>query len=155
MCIDEGMGLCPWGVLGQGGFKTSAQLEQTEKSEGRQSPPREAAAKVSKVLEAVAERKGVPGKVTSVALAYVMGKTPYVFPIVGTRKVEHLKGNIEALELRLDEVDIKEIEAAVPFELGFPMDLLGGGDPSKNWLLNLAGHFDYVGEKGSLSLGGK
>lgn len=30
-------------------------------------------------------------------LAYVMHKTPNVFPIVGGRRIEHLKGNIEAL----------------------------------------------------------
>lgn len=30
-----------------------------------------------------------------VALAYVMQKTPYVFPVIGGRKVEHLKANIE------------------------------------------------------------
>lgn len=44
-----------------------------------------------------------------------MAKTPYVFPIVGGRKVDHLKGNIEALGLELSEDDIKKIDDAVCF----------------------------------------
>jgi aryl-alcohol dehydrogenase-like predicted oxidoreductase len=51
---------------------------------------------------------------------------PYVFPIIGVRKLEHLKSNIEALEkVRLSPEDIKELEAANPIEWGFPHDMLG------------------------------
>lgn len=49
-----------------------------------------------------------------------MQKTPYVFPIIGGRKVEHLHANIEALDIALTPEHIKRIEGAVPFELGFP-----------------------------------
>lgn len=56
----------------------------------------------------------------AVAIAYVMQKTPYVFPIIGGRKVEHLHANIEALNIALTPEHIKRIEGAVPFELGFP-----------------------------------
>lgn len=31
----------------------------------------------------------------TVALAYVMHKAPYVFAVVGGRKIEHLKANID------------------------------------------------------------
>ena len=34
-----------------------------------------------------------------VAIAYVMHKTAYVFPIIGGRKVEHLLANLEALDI--------------------------------------------------------
>ena len=61
---------------------------------------------------------------TSVALAYVMHKAPYVFPIVGGRKVEHLKGNIEALALQLSDEEIDGIDAESDFEVGFPMNFL-------------------------------
>lgn len=53
-----------------------------------------------------------------------MHKTPNVFPIVGGRKVDHLRGNIEALKLELTPEDIKEIEDAYPFDVGFPMNFL-------------------------------
>ena len=49
-----------------------------------------------------------------------MQKTPYVFPIVGGRKVEHLMANIEALEITLSKDQIKYLEGVVPFEPGFP-----------------------------------
>ena len=55
-----------------------------------------------------------------VAIAYVMHKTPYVFPIIGGRKVEHLLANLEALEISLSDEQIKFLEAVEPFELGFP-----------------------------------
>ena len=55
-----------------------------------------------------------------VAIAYLMQKTPYVFPIVGGRKIEHLLANIEALEITLSKDQIKYLESVVPFEHGFP-----------------------------------
>jgi aryl-alcohol dehydrogenase-like predicted oxidoreductase len=145
MCINEGLGLCPWGALGGGNYKTDAQRASSDgrnpEKMGRQVP--ESAIKVSKVLEKIAAAKGIEGQLTSVALAYVMHKTPYVFPIVGGRKVEHLKGNIEALSLELTDEDMAEIEGAVPFDIGFPMTMCGTG-PSNTWLTSIAGHFDFV-----------
>jgi aryl-alcohol dehydrogenase-like predicted oxidoreductase len=43
--------------------------------------------KYSEVLSKVAEEHGLES-VTTIALAYVMSKVPYIFPIVGGRKVE-------------------------------------------------------------------
>ena len=59
----------------------------------------------------------------AVAIAYVMQKVPYVFPIVGGRKVEHLHANLEALDIALTETHIHKIESAVPFEAGAPHNL--------------------------------
>ena len=77
------------------------------------------------------------------ALAYVMHKAPYIFPICGGRKIDHLKGNIEALGLELSEEEMKEIEDAAPFDLGFPFKLIGAR-AEDNWLMNRQGTFDYV-----------
>ena len=46
--------------------------------------------KMSEALENVAKEHGIES-VTAIALAYVMAKAPYVFPVVGGRKVEHRK----------------------------------------------------------------
>ena len=62
--------------------------------------------------------------VVPVALAYVMQKTPYVFPIVGGRKVEHLMDNIAALEIALSEEQVKYLEDVLPFVRGFPHDMI-------------------------------
>ncbi|OAA61863.1 norsolorinic acid reductase [Niveomyces insectorum RCEF 264] len=145
---DEGLALAPWGALGGGAFHTEAQRRaRAETKEGRQRPPTEKQIAVSRVLESVASRKNT--QITSVALAYVMQKTTYVFPIVGGRTIEHLKGNIEALSLTLSDEDIAEIESAVPFELGFPHDVFsfapqGSGHYQEAGLLGVAGKFDYV-----------
>ena len=53
-----------------------------------------------------------------------MQKTPYVFPIVGGRKVEHLMDNIAALEISLSEEQTKYLEDVLPFVRGFPHDLI-------------------------------
>lgn len=144
MCASEGMGLAPWGALGSGHFKTD---EQRKSQEGRKfGEASEAAIKISKVLEKIANAKGV--QLTSVALAYVMQKTPYVFPIVGGRKIEHLKGNIEGLTIQLSAEDIEEIESANEFDIGFPLGFLGGPhgvkSPTDIWLTNMAGHQQHV-----------
>ena len=147
MCADEGMGLAPWGSLGGGNFKTKKQREEM-KGEGRNmGPSSENQIKITDALEQIADRKGTA--ITSVALAYVMHKAPYVFPIVGGRKIDHLKGNIEALGLELTDEDMAEIEGAAPFDVGFPLDMLGrepGGarGPGDVWLTKMAGNFDFV-----------
>jgi aryl-alcohol dehydrogenase-like predicted oxidoreductase len=143
MCRSEGMGIAPWGSLGGGMFKTD---EQRQVAGGRAIEASETDIKVSKALEAVAKRKN--SIITSVAQAYVLSKAPYVFPIIGGRTVDHLKGNIEALSLSLSPEDIKEIEAAVPFELGFPHSMLWGAEVPENeqqvGLLMVGGYFDAV-----------
>jgi aryl-alcohol dehydrogenase-like predicted oxidoreductase len=156
MCRDEGMGILPWGVLGSGHFKTEAQREK-ENTEGRdiKGLSRDVDIQVSKALEKVAKRKGT--LLTSVAQAYVFSKTPYVFPILGCRTVEQLKGNIDALSVTLTKEDIEEIEAAAPFDPGFPTDFLYKGrvpeTPQDVWLLGIGGTLDFVGEKQSLTSG--
>lgn len=149
MVRDEGMGIAPWGALGGGNFKSE---EQRQNNAGRQVEATESDIKVSKALEAVAKRKGTI--ITSVAQAYVMHKAPYVFPIVGGRTIDHLKGNIAALTLELDEKDIQEIESAEKFDIGFPLNFLWGekapDHSGKVWLLGMGGHYDYVQETKSI-----
>lgn len=52
-----------------------------------------------------------------------MAKTPRVFPIVGGRKVEHLKDNIQALSIKLSNEQIERLEKASPFAPGFPQNV--------------------------------
>ena len=54
------------------------------------------------------------------AIAYHLQKQPYVFPIVGGRKVENLQKNIEALEITLSKDQIEFLENVLPFDAGFP-----------------------------------
>ena len=58
------------------------------------------------------------------AIAYLMQKAQYVFPMIGGRKVEHLHANIEALEIALTPEHVKQIEEAAPFDVGFPTNFI-------------------------------
>lgn len=151
MCEAEGMALAPWGALGRGMFATKEELEK-KGDEGRKnaaaSPGMQA---VAAVLDKLGKQKGAA--TTSIAMAYVMHKSPYVFPVVGGRKIEHLKGNIEGLSVELTDEEIDEIENAAPFQVGFPMSMLfefSGKKFSTRMgfndigLVKPAGHFDAV-----------
>ena len=149
MCESEGMALCPWGSLGRGMFMSPEDFEK--KNEGRTGEQPENVKKVAATLGEIAKRKDT--QITSVALAYVMHKAPYVFPIVGGRKIEHLKSNIEGLAVELSDDEIDEIENAAPFDVGFPLSFLFGyGGQKYNSRMStsdipfrkVAGHLDVV-----------
>lgn len=149
MCSDQGMGIAPWGCLGGGYFKPRS--ESGVPSEARTMNVKTGREEgVAEMLHRVSRRVGAP--MTSVAMAYVMHKAPYVFPIVGGRRVEHLKGNIEALALELTEEDVEEIETGYDFDVEFPYDFLGGGKaprgPADVVFTQRFGNFDYVPVQG-------
>ena len=92
-----------------------------------------------------------------------MAILPYVFPLVGGRKVEHIVGNIEALKIQMNDSDIAKIEEAYPFNPGFPHTFLSGtlfggeGErqsaphgPGEVWLTNIMGTFDWVEQPKSI-----
>ncbi|KAL1639666.1 hypothetical protein SLS58_007725 [Diplodia intermedia] len=147
MARHEGMALAPFGALGQGKFKKEAGGGEAPAAAAGDARKLFVQAdkykQVFKALDKLAVEKGtLPTSIVSPvppqpplpetilsdtvqkALAYVMGKTPYVFPIVGGRKIEHLKANIEALDVVLSEAEMDEIDASAPFEHGFPMELM-------------------------------
>uniref|UniRef100_Q01752 Aryl-alcohol dehydrogenase [NADP(+)] n=1 Tax=Phanerodontia chrysosporium TaxID=2822231 RepID=AAD_PHACH len=148
MCIHEGMAIAPWNVLCAGKIRTDAEEERRLKSgEGGRTLLQfdgwlrnETERKVSKALEKVAEEIGAKS-ITSVAIAYLMQKFPYVFPIVGGRKVEHLYANLEALDISLSPEQMQFLNDTVPFNKGFPYLLFGDGS-DYNIVHKAAGHYD-------------
>ena len=150
MCESEGMALAPWGALGRGAFMSPEDYEKKEG--GRKLGQSENVKKISAALDKVAKDKGT--LITSIALAYVRHKSPYVFPIVGGRKIEHLKSNIEALGIELSDEEIDEIDGAAPFDHGFPINFLfeyGGRQkynsrmgPGDSFFVRSAGLLDTV-----------
>ncbi|KAF8970113.1 NADP-dependent oxidoreductase domain-containing protein [Flammula alnicola] len=152
MARVEGMALCPWNVLAAGKIRTDAEEERRRKTgeKGRTLTEPEwerndQQKRVCKALEKVAADIGAKS-ITSgkqplqspvipelllisfllfiVAIAYLMQKTAYVFPIIGGRKVEHLLANVEALELSLSNEQIKYLESFVDFDPGFPVTMI-------------------------------
>ncbi|KAI0044267.1 Aldo/keto reductase [Auriscalpium vulgare] len=149
MARSEGLALAPWGVLAGGKIRTDAEEERRratgEKGRMLTGPNWErtdAEKAVCKVLEAVAGEVGVTS-ITAVAIAYHLQKTPYVFPIIGGRKVEQIAENIQALDIALSPEQIKRIEDATPFSPGFPHTLVGDGT-SDSFIARTVAHFDRV-----------
>ncbi|KAF4613952.1 hypothetical protein D9613_007716 [Agrocybe pediades] len=147
MVRSEGMALAPWNVLAGGKIRTDEEEERRRQTgengrvmmgQGWERNEKEKA--VCKVLEKVAKDVGAK-HITSVAIAYLIHKTPFVFPIVGGRKVEHMLANVEALEISLSDKHMQELESAVEFDPGFPTNLVGNGNET-SWLLKNAGHIE-------------
>ncbi|KAF6745398.1 voltage-gated shaker-like K+ channel, subunit, partial [Ephemerocybe angulata] len=61
-----------------------------------------------------------------------------VFPLIGGRKVEHLKDNIEALSIALIPQQIKYIGSVKPFDIGFPGTMVGNGSEISVWMGSVA-----------------
>ncbi|KLO07372.1 Aldo/keto reductase [Schizopora paradoxa] len=145
MCRSLGLAIAPWNVVGAGRLRTDEEEERRRQTgeKGRTAfgpewERTEDEKKMSRALEKIAKEVGTQ-YVTAVAIAYVMQKTTHVFPIIGGRKVEHLMANIEALNIALSEEQIKELEAFIPFNSGFPHNFIGDGTFSPSFgLLNAA-----------------
>lgn len=122
MALHEGMALAPYGVLNQGRFQTREGFREREKSkEGRNFIPLDEHDKrISGVLEDLAAKREESVTILNMALAYVMQKAPYVFPIIGGRKVDHLLGNLKGLEITLTPAEMDAIDQATGFKHGFP-----------------------------------
>ncbi|KAI0071192.1 Aldo/keto reductase [Panus rudis PR-1116 ss-1] len=148
MVMAEGMALAPWDVLAGGKIRTDAEEQQRRETgeKGRMAfgpdwERTEEERNVCLALEKVAQEVGAKS-IQSVAIAYVMQKIPYVFPIIGGRKVEHLHKNIEALEIALTHEHTKYLESIKPFDIGFPMNFFGSAlDENYPPLTTSAGHF--------------
>lgn len=81
MIRKEGMGLAPWGVIGQGKFMSKEQLKERKDSGEaiRGGEQGENDVKISEALAKIGDELGA--SVTAVAIAWALHKTPYVFPI--------------------------------------------------------------------------
>ncbi|KAK0203288.1 NADP-dependent oxidoreductase domain-containing protein [Desarmillaria ectypa] len=141
---QTGLALAPWDVLGGGRLRTDEEEDERRRSgeKGRTLisdfwERTEDEKKISKALENIARELGVKN-IRAVAIAYVMQKTPYVFPLIGGRKVEHLASNLEALDVLLSPEHMKYLESILPFELGFPGNFAGTGEDNGLWLTSTA-----------------
>ncbi|KAI0073950.1 Aldo/keto reductase [Panus rudis PR-1116 ss-1] len=147
MARAQGMALAPWNVLAGGKIRSDAEEQRRRDSgeKGRQllGPDWERTEdqrKMCTALQKVADEIGAKS-LNAVAIAYVMQKVPYVFPIIGGRKIEHLHQNLEALDITLTPEHIKYLESVLPFDRGFPGNLVGDGT-SYAATYTCAGHFE-------------
>ena len=59
--------------------------------------------------EAAKHHDATPGQI---ALAWLLHRSPVMLPIPGTGSIDHLKENVAAAELTLDDDEIAKIDAA-------------------------------------------
>ncbi|KAJ7282049.1 Aldo/keto reductase [Mycena rebaudengoi] len=141
MARAHGLALAPWGVLAGGKIRTDKEEEERHKTgeKGRTTfnpewQRTENEVKISHALEKVAGEVGAKS-IASVAIAYVMQKVPYCFPIIGGRKVENLLANLEALDISLSPTQIEYLESILPFDPGFPNTMIGDGKNYSSMLM--------------------
>jgi len=148
MARRHGMAIMPWNVLAGGKIRSDEEEERRRHTGeggrailGRSWERNENEKKMCKALEHIAKEVGAK-HITSVAIAYVMQKSPYVFPLIGGRKVEHLMNNLEALDIALKPEHIQYIDSVTPFSFGFPYTYFGFPESDYSFLYKTAGHFD-------------
>ena len=125
LCLEEGVGLIPWSPLARGflaGNRNSASRGETIRAKtddfAQKLYYRQSDFTVVDRLTEIANKRGVQN--AQVALAWILGKPGVSSPIVGASKMAHLEQAIEALELHLDEGEVKALEE--PYE---PHPVLG------------------------------
>ncbi|GLW38977.1 hypothetical protein Pcaca04_29130 [Pectobacterium carotovorum subsp. carotovorum] len=65
--------------------------------------------KVVGFLQAMTKRK--TASPAQIAFAWLLAKQPWIVPIPGSTRLEHLDDNLPAADLVLNEVDLREIDA--------------------------------------------
>ena len=118
-CEELGIGFVPWGPMGMGYLtqKLNAQTTFDPKSDLRSEFDRfqpESIAANKPYVDRIAELAQRNDATTAqLSLAWLLAQKPFVVPIPGTGKVEHLQENIEATNLVLTAENLKEIDCAL------------------------------------------
>jgi pyridoxine 4-dehydrogenase len=82
-CEETGIGFIPWNPIAVGKLRSPA-------------------------LDRVANKRG--GTPVQIAIAWLLATSPVMIPIPGTSRVKHLKENVRAAAIRLDEDDMRRLD---------------------------------------------
>ena len=118
LCEELDIGLVAWGPLGQGFLtgKITRGMKFDDPNDLRKDFPRftseaiEANFKVVDFLKDLADRKS--STPAQIALAWLLVQKPWIVPIPGGTKIEHLDDNLSAPDLLLTTADLREIDTA-------------------------------------------
>jgi aryl-alcohol dehydrogenase-like predicted oxidoreductase len=116
-CEELGIGFVPWGPLGTG-FLTGKITADTrfDSSDLRSTFPRftpealKANLAFVDMLREFAARKGATP--AQVALAWLLAQKPWIVPIPGMDKPEHMDENLASVDIVLTATDLREIDTA-------------------------------------------
>lgn len=115
-CEELGIGFVPWGPVGLGYLtgnmdaRTTFDPKTDFRSEFERFSPENLAANMPIVdlLRRIAEKKNATP--AQIALAWLLAQKPWIVPIPGTSKIDHLEENLGASNVRLTAADLREIE---------------------------------------------
>ncbi|HET9908531.1 MAG TPA: aldo/keto reductase [Anaerolineales bacterium] len=115
LCQDQGIGLIPWSPMARGFFAGDRKRDGGGETVRSNSDPfgktlyfRDEDFTVAERAAEVAKSRGVTA--SQVALAWVLNK-PYVHsPIIGTTKMEQLDQALSALDIKLSDEEVKNLE---------------------------------------------
>ena len=118
VCEELGIGLVAWGPLGQGFLtgKITRGMTFDDPNDLRKDFPRftpeamEANFKVVDFLKDLAASRGITP--AQIALAWLLSRKPWIVPIPGGTRLEHLDDNLPAADLELTEQELNEIDTA-------------------------------------------
>jgi aryl-alcohol dehydrogenase-like predicted oxidoreductase len=117
-CEELGIGFVPWGPVGMGYLtgKMDGHTKLDPKTDLRSGfdrfSPENLAANMPVVdlLRRFAEKKNATP--SQIALAWLMAQKPWIVSIPGTRNMDHLNENLEAINVQLTPADLSEIQTA-------------------------------------------
>jgi aryl-alcohol dehydrogenase-like predicted oxidoreductase len=118
-CEELGIGFVPWGPVGQGYLtrKIDAGTKFDPEKDMRSGFPRFSAeniaanAPIVDLLNRIADKKQATA--AQVSLAWLLAQKPWIVPIPGTSKIDHLNENLGAINVELTQADLREIETAL------------------------------------------
>ncbi|MBK5933705.1 aryl-alcohol dehydrogenase-like predicted oxidoreductase [Rhodovulum imhoffii] len=117
-CRALGVGFVPYSPLGRG-FLTGSFQEEAAFKEGdfRASLPRfqdEALTTNRRIAGAVAKMAAEKGCTPAqLSLAWLLSKGDDIVPIPGTKRLEYLRDNVGAVQVRLDAADVSRLESLI------------------------------------------
>jgi 1-deoxyxylulose-5-phosphate synthase len=117
LCAKYGLGVIPWGSLGQGiltgryanGVPAGSRAERLDAIKGRITPQ---ALRVAEQLATLAAERGMSP--SQLALVWCKDQPGITAPIVGPRTVEHIEDALGALDVALDDETRAACDALVP-----------------------------------------
>jgi aryl-alcohol dehydrogenase-like predicted oxidoreductase len=117
-CEELGIGFVPFSPLGRGYLTGKIDENTTFASVDIRSrlprftlEARKANRVVIDLLAKIGKQKGATP--AQIALAWLLAQKPWIVPIPGSRKLERLDENIDALAVELKPDDLREIESAI------------------------------------------
>lgn len=120
-CEELGIGFVPWGPLGQGflpgAMTVDVQSTMDPKNDLRATFPRFSPMVMKNnqpIIEFLrtfgATKDATPAQI---ALSWLMARKPWIAPIPGAGKMDHLRENLGAVKVQLTPADLREIETGL------------------------------------------